>query len=110
MARGSFKSHQYTYSNELGHVHEYELVCWKYRDIVYCMSNAANTVDAGSCYPQTNDGIKLIERYATAMIGLYNQHMGGVHLSDIWHMQCNSMLMGQNCWWLRLFSFYLMYQ
>jgi Transposase IS4 len=105
MGRGRFCQHLYQYKNHLDTTINYGLVCWKYRDVVYCISNAANTVDIGSCYRRSTEKIKLIER--PALIGSYNQHMGGVDISDMRRMHCNSMLMGQNPWWLKLF-FYLL--
>jgi hypothetical protein len=33
--------------------------------------------------------------------------MGGVDVTDLCWMHCNSMVMGQNRWWLKLF-FYLL--
>jgi hypothetical protein len=48
---------------------------------------------------------KLIEQ--PDMIGLYNTYMGGVDVTNICQMHCNSMHMVQNCWWLQVF-FYLL--
>jgi hypothetical protein len=92
----SLQKRRYTYYDEHGTVHKYGLVCWKDWDVVYFMSNTANTVNVGSCYRRTNYGIKLIQ--GPAIIGLYNQHMGGVDLADMSCMHCNRMLMGQNHW------------
>jgi hypothetical protein len=37
----------------------------------------------------------------------YNKYMGGVDLADMRKLHCNSTIMCQNCWWLKLF-FYLL--
>ena len=41
------------------------------------------------------------------MIEEYNTYMGGVDLADMRRLHCNSTIMGQNCWCLKLF-FYLL--
>ena len=41
------------------------------------------------------------------MVSKYNQFMGGVDLADMHQLHCNSTIMGQNRWWLKLF-FYLL--
>ena len=41
------------------------------------------------------------------MISEYNCYMGGVDLADMRRLHCNSTIMGQNRWWLKLF-FYLL--
>ena len=41
------------------------------------------------------------------MIADYNKYMGGVDLADMRRLHCNSTIMGQNRWWLKLF-FYLL--
>ena len=41
------------------------------------------------------------------MISEYNCYMGGVDLADMRHLHCNSTIMGQKRWWLKLF-FYLL--
>jgi hypothetical protein len=40
-------------------------------------------------------------------IANYNKYMGGVDLVGVRRLHCNSTIMGQNCWWLKLF-FYLL--
>jgi hypothetical protein len=40
-------------------------------------------------------------------IANYNKYMGGVDLADMRRLHCNSTIMGQNRWWLKLF-FYLL--
>ena len=41
------------------------------------------------------------------LIAEYNKYMGGVDLADMRRLHCNSTIMGQNRWWLKLF-FYLL--
>jgi hypothetical protein len=41
------------------------------------------------------------------VVEYYNQYMGGVDLADMRRLHCNSTIMGQNRWWLKLF-FYLL--
>ena len=41
------------------------------------------------------------------MVADYNKHMGGMNLADMRRLHCNSTIMGQNRWWLKLF-FYLL--
>jgi Transposase IS4 len=105
MDRGKFKQHIYHYRNGEGEKITYGLVCWKDRDVVYCLTNNTNTTNIGSCYQCTSEGVKCIER--PKVIGMYNTYMGGVDVADMRRMHCNSMLMGQNQWWLKLF-FYLL--
>ena len=38
---------------------------------------------------------------------MYNTYMGGVDVADMRRLHCNSTIMGQNRWWLKLF-FYLL--
>lgn len=42
-----------------------------------------------------------------SVIGNYNKFMGGVDLADMRRLHCNSTIMGQHRWWLKLF-FYLL--
>ena len=105
MQRGDFTRHQYTYITEKGEIKKYGLVCWKDRDIVYCLTNVCSTVTTGSCYRRSAGGIVCLER--PSVIGEYNKYMGGVDLADMRRLHCNSTIMGQNRWWLKLF-FYLL--
>ena len=81
------------------------LVCWKDRDIVYCLSNECNTKETDICRRQLKEGLLTITR--PKMISGYNCYMEGVDLVDMQHLHCNSTIMGQNRWWLKLF-FYLL--
>jgi Transposase IS4 len=93
--------------NEEGKSIQYGLVCWKDRDMVYCLSSCHPTdpTNTGSCMRRSSEGLKLLRR--PSMIGAYNQFMGGVDLADMRRLHCNSTIMGQNRWWLKIF-FYLM--
>ena len=48
MNRGNFKRHRYSYM-ENGKRECIGLVCWRDQDIVYCISNEANTVEVDTC-------------------------------------------------------------
>ena len=104
MDRGDFKKHLFVYrvGNE---AHEAGLVCWKDRDVVYCITNETETTGADECKCRTKNGLITIQR--PRVISQYNQHMGGVDLADMRRLHCNSTIMGQNRWWLKLF-FYLL--
>ena len=104
MDRGDFKKHLFVYrvGNE---AHEAGLVCWKDRDVVYCITNETETTGADECKRRTKNGLITIQR--PRVISQYNQHMGGVDLADMRRLHCNSTIMGQNRWWLKLF-FYLL--
>jgi hypothetical protein len=81
------------------------LVCWKDRNIVYCLSNDENNWEFDECNRRGEGGIIQIPRPIS--IRHYNQYMGGVDLADMRRLHCNSTIMGQNRWWLKLF-FYLL--
>lgn len=61
MQRGDFKRHLYSYVNEEGKSLQYGLVCWKDRDIVYCLSSChpTDTSNTGSCMRRSSEGLKL---------------------------------------------------
>ena len=81
------------------------LICWKDRDMVYCILNEANTQEIDSCVQRSKFGLQTLNR--PRMISKYNQFMGGVDLADMRRLHCNSTVMCQNRWWLKLF-FYLL--
>jgi hypothetical protein len=81
------------------------LVCWRDRNIVYCLSNDTNNFEFDECSRRGNGGIIRIPRPIS--IANYNKYMGGVDLADMRRLHCNSTIMGQNRWWLKLF-FYLL--
>ena len=104
MNRGDFKRHRYSYM-ENGKQECIGLVCWRDRDIVYCVSNEANTVEVDTCIRRSKLGLQTIKR--PTMIRDYNWYMGGVDLADMRRLHCNSTVMCQNRWWLKLFSYLL---
>ena len=105
MNRGDFKRHRYSYM-ENGKQECIGLVCWRDRDIVYCVSNEANTVEVDTCIRRSKLGLQTIKR--PTMIRDYNWYMGGVDLADMRRLHCNSTVMCQNRWWLKLFFIYSM--
>ena len=105
MERGDFKRHHFKYKNELGQDCYAGLVCWRDRDIVYCLTNDTNTMSTDHCHRRSKDGIVQLTR--PKVISKYNKYMGGVDVADMRRLHCNSTIMGQNRWWLKLF-FYLL--
>jgi DNA polymerase III epsilon subunit-like protein len=81
------------------------LVCWKDRNIVYCLSNDTNNVEVDECTRRGDGGLVRIPRPIS--IANYNKFMGGVDLADMKRLHCSSLIMGQNRWWLKIF-FYLL--
>jgi Transposase IS4 len=69
------------------------------------MTSKGNTHNKGTCIRRSQDGLIEIER--PELIGDYNKYMGGVDLADMRRLHCNSTIMEQHCWWLKLF-FYLL--
>ena len=105
MKRGDFKSHQLKFKDESGNFSFAGLVCWRDRDIVYCLTNDSDTNNSDHCHRRSKDGI--IEIARPTVISKYNKFMGGVDVADMRRLHCNSTIMGQNRWWLKLF-FYLL--
>jgi hypothetical protein len=81
------------------------LVAWKDRNMVYCLTNDTSTIPMDDCRRRGQGGIITIQR--PEVIAKYNQFMGGVDVADMRRLHCNSTIMGQNRWWLKLF-FYLL--
>ena len=73
--------------------------------MVYCLSNDTNNFEVDECSRRGNGGIIRIPR--PLAISNYNKYMGGVDLADMRRLHCNSTIMCQNRWWLKLF-FYLL--
>jgi hypothetical protein len=88
-----------------GNQHAAGLVAWRDRNVVYCLSNDSNNFEFDECKRRGDRGIISIPRPVS--IANYNRYMGGVDLADMRRLQCNSTIMGQNRWWLKLF-FYLL--
>jgi hypothetical protein len=73
--------------------------------MVYCLSNNVNNFEFEECSQRGIGGIIRIPH--PLLIANYNKYMGGVGLADMRRLHCNSTIMCQNCWWLKLF-FYLL--
>jgi hypothetical protein len=50
-------NHTYNYNNDNNKVRMYGLVCWKDRDMVYCLSNNFSTENYDSCRRQSSNGL-----------------------------------------------------
>jgi Transposase IS4/Exonuclease len=105
MGRGDCTTHTYTYKDDNNTVRKYGLVCWKDRDMVYCLTNSFSTDNYDTCRRRSTSGLLRLHR--PSVIGEYNRYMGGVDLADQRRLHCNSTIMGQHRWWLKLF-FYLL--
>jgi hypothetical protein len=105
MDRGDHKRHVYEYKTDRGEESKMGLICWKDRDIVYCLTNAWDTDPTGHCYRRSQTGRVCISR--PMAIGEYNTKMGGVDLADKIRLHCNSTIHGLHRWWLKLFFYQL---
>ena len=81
------------------------LICWKDRDVEYCISNEANTQEIDSCVQRSKFGLQTLN--CLRMISKYNQFMRGVDSADMFCLHCNLAVMCQKRWWLKL-VFYLL--
>jgi hypothetical protein len=73
--------------------------------MVYCLSTDSNSFEFDECSRRGLGGIIRIPWPIS--LANYNKYMGGVDLADMRRLHCNSTIMGQNRWWLKL-SFYLL--
>ncbi|MFM7529124.1 MAG: exonuclease domain-containing protein [Nodosilinea sp.] len=105
MERGDCVKGKVTYKKQDGSMAEVGLVCWKDRQVVYCLSNDTNNEEMDQCRRRAEGGC--IDLPRPKAIAKYNQFMGGVDLADMKRLHCSSTIMGQNRWWLKLF-FYLL--
>jgi hypothetical protein len=106
MKRGDALKCKLRFRTASGMGSEAGLVCWRDRNMVYCLSNDSNkNYEFDECSRRGEGGIIRIPRPIS--IGKYNKYMGGVDLADMRRLHCNSTIMGQNRWWLKLF-FYLL--
>ena len=105
MKRGEALKCKLRFTTASGKVSEAGLVCWRDRNMVYCLSNDSNNFEFDECSRRGEGGIIRIPRPIS--IANYNKYMGGVDLADMRRLHCNSTIMGQNRWWLKLF-FYLL--
>lgn len=105
MARGDAFKCRLRFQTAEGGTSHAGLVCWRDRNMVYCLSNDTNNFEFDECSRRGNGGIIRIPRPLS--IANYNKYMGGVDLADMRRLHCNSTIMCQNRWWLKLF-FYLL--
>jgi DNA polymerase III epsilon subunit-like protein len=105
MKRGEALKCKLRFTTVSGKASEAGLVCWRDRNMVYCLSNDSNNFEFDECSRRGEGGIIRIPRPIS--IANYNKYMGGVDLADMRRLHCNSTIMGQNRWWLKLF-FYLL--
>ena len=105
MKRGDSIRSKFIFRKEDGTVAEAGLVGWRDRNMVYCLSNDANNFEVDQCHRRGDGGIVQLTRPVS--IAEYNKYMGGVDLADMIRLHCDSTLMGQKRWWLKLF-FYLL--
>ena len=105
LSRGDCVRHRLSYATMKGGRKEAGVVAWKDRNMVYCVTNDSSTVPLDDCKRRGQGGIITIKR--PQVISKYNQYMGGVDVADMRRLHWNSTIMGQNCWWLKLF-FYLL--
>lgn len=105
LQRGDSITHTLNYMTSAGERKQAGLVAWKDSNMVYCITNDTSTVPTDDCRRRGLGGIIIIKR--PEVITLYNKYMGGVDVADMRRLHCNSTIMGQNRWWLKLF-FYLL--
>jgi hypothetical protein len=105
MKRGDAIKCRVTFRTEKGATSHAGLVCWRDRNMVYCLSNDTNNFEFDECSRRGIGGIIRIPRPLS--IANYNKYMGGVDLADMRRLHCNSTIMCQKRWWLKLF-FYLL--
>jgi hypothetical protein len=105
MKRGDAVKVGFRFQTSNGETANAGLVYWRDRNMVYCLSNDTNNFEFDECTRRGDGGLIRIPRLLS--IANYNKYMGGVDLADMRWLHCNSTIMGQNCWWLKLF-FYLL--
>ena len=105
MPRGDTINHLFHYTTKSGERKEAGLVAWKDRKMVYCVTNDSSIGATDECRRRSGGGIINIKR--PKVISKYNEFMGGVDVADMRRLHCNSTIMGQNRWWLKLFVYLL---
>ena len=101
MKRGDFLKSKFMFMTADGGEAAAGLVSWRDGNMVYCLSNDCNNFESDECRQRVDGGIWTVPRPIT--IARYNKSMGGVDLADQKRMQCSSMIMGIDPWWLKLF-------
>jgi hypothetical protein len=105
MNQGDALKCQVTFRTEQGATSHAGLVCWWDWNMVYCLSNDTNNFEFDECSCRGIGGI--IKIPCPLSVVNYNKYMGGVDLADMHPLHCNSTIMCQKRWWLKLF-FYLL--
>ena len=105
MARGDAIKYRLVYRNSSGSDSFAGLVIWKDSTMVYCLSNGCDNHCMDNCNRRSALGTVVIPR--PSCISKYNENMGGVDLADQRRIHCNSTIMGQKRWWLKLFFYML---
>ena len=101
MKRGDFLKSKFMFMTADGGEAAAGLVSWRDGNMVYCLSNDCNNFESDECRRRVDGGILTVPRPIS--IARYNKSMGGVDLADQKRMQCSSMIMGIDPWWLKLF-------
>jgi Transposase IS4 len=101
MQRGDARKCRVSFRTPGGEESQAGLVCWRDRNMVYCLSNDSNNHQFDECTRRGLGGLIKIARPIS--IANYNKYMGGVDLADMRRLHCNSTIMGQNRWWLKFF-------
>ena len=105
MKRGDFLKSKFMFRTADGDEAAAGLVSWRDGNMVYCLSNDCNNFESDECRRRVDGGILTVPRPIS--IARYNKSMGGVDLADQKRMQCSSMIMGIDRWWLKLFFYML---
>jgi Transposase IS4 len=106
MKRGDALKCRVRFRTRSGQESQAGLVCWRDRNMIYCLSNDSNNFAFDECSRRGLGGITRIPRPVS--IANYNKYMGGVDLADMRRLHGNSTIKGQNRWWRKRFSICLM--
>jgi hypothetical protein len=89
MKRGDAKEFKIQFRLNNGGEAEAGLVCWRDRQLMYCLSLDSNNFKFDHCNRRGEGGIMSLQQPIS--IAHYNQYMGGVDLADMRRLHCNSM-------------------
>ena len=92
MERGQHVANVLRYRTQSGKRGKAGLVCWKDKDMVYCLLNETTTVGSDKCKCRSQGGI--IEIDQPKQITSYNKYMGSVDLANMRRLHCSSSVMG----------------
>jgi Transposase IS4 len=99
--RGDVVKNVLHYKTMQGEKKQVGLVAWK--NMVFCLTNDTSTIPLDECRRRGQALLSSsVQRLFQSTTG-----MGGVDVADMRRLRCNSTVMGQNRWWLKLF-FYLL--